>query len=588
AMCKYPKEIARNYGAGVFAAGLARAYDWLYHDLASEERNIIRTHIVNIVSRMYEGSKPGSQNPRWWAKAYLHHDHWIPVGGYGEAALSLLGEVEGAAKWAAYAKIDFDIVFSWLADDGAWHEGAADWCYAVAPLLWFFGAWESVVDENLHNTPWIKNTARYRLYHWLPDESYVYLNDSFRSGRYSTSGSSSCHLLRRLASVFRDGYAQWLAERDEVFDMKPSPKGVYQAPYEKLSFGGEPKEYPHPDSQHVAWNMLWYDHSIKPEPPAQLSAARRFNNQDVVIMRTGWGKDDAVVSLSCSPLAGQRCAERIRNGEKIVRNYYSHSHADYNSFTLFARGQYFIIPPGYARRSSSFQNVVSVNGADFIANPSLNLKIAGFLNEDNFSYAVGDASEAFQSRLGVSKYRRHLLLLKNGWLIIFDDLGLDEHWRSRRIYSHFSWTVHSDPNTHRFSISGNKAVWKSHKNYNTPLTMYILEPQEFAWERKLMQSVQGKYMMEALRLTKPEWHSQKMRVLSAWSWNDNPGEPRLLKHSDFIAVLCENTMAVGFAITSGIPSDLSHPELKGRELLLFGCNPDHPGSFLLIKDGNVR
>jgi hypothetical protein len=38
-----------------------------------------------------------------------------------------------------------------------------------------------------------------RAYHWLPDDTYVYLNDSFRSGRYNTSGSASCHLLRRRA-----------------------------------------------------------------------------------------------------------------------------------------------------------------------------------------------------------------------------------------------------------------------------------------------------------------------------------------------------------------------------------------------------
>ena len=280
----------RNYGIGIYAAGLARAYDWLYHKLTSKEKEIIKGSILDIVSRMYEGSLDGAVNPMWWAKAYLHHDHWISVGGYGEAALALIGEAEDAGKYAACAKADFDIILSWLADDGAWHEGVADWCYALAPMLWFYGAWESVVNENLLLVPWIRNTAIYRLYHRLPDNSYVYLNDSFRSGRYSTSGSASCHLLRRLASIFHDGHAQWLAEQDEVFDMKPSPKGVYRAPYEKLSFLGEPEEYPNPGSQCASWNMLWYDPSVKSVSPEQLPTARHFTNQGIVIMRTGWTK----------------------------------------------------------------------------------------------------------------------------------------------------------------------------------------------------------------------------------------------------------------------------------------------------------
>ena len=74
------------------------------------------------------------------------------MGGFGEASLDLIGETQDAAVWAARAKTDFDTIFSLLGDVGALHEGAADWCYALAPLLWFYGAWESVVGEKLHNS----------------------------------------------------------------------------------------------------------------------------------------------------------------------------------------------------------------------------------------------------------------------------------------------------------------------------------------------------------------------------------------------------------------------------------------------------
>jgi hypothetical protein len=588
-MLEYPKDEVRNYGFGIYAAGLARVYDWLYHYLMPEERERIKTNVVSVVRQLYQGSIPGTGRELWWAKAYIHHDHWIPVGGYGEAALALLGEVKEASRWAASAKTDFDFALSWLGEDGAWHEGAADWCYAMAPLLWFYSAWQSVVGENLHDVPWIRNTAKYRLYHWLGDDSYIYLNDSFRSGRYNTSGSASCHLLRRLASLFRDGYAQWLADHDEAFDMKPGPKGVYQAPYESLSYTGEPKEYPHTQSQCVAWNVLWYDPSVKSLPPTHLSGARHFRNQGVVIMRTGWEDDSAVVSFSCAPLAGQRCAEYIRGGEQISSSNYGHAHADYNAFTLFARGGYFIIPPGYARRSSTFQNVVSVNGTDFVADPSLNMRIVGFREEKRFSYAVGDATEAFPPHLAVQRYRRHVLLLDCKWMIVFDELRLSNIAKSA--YNHFTWTVHSDPATHQLSISASKAVWKAHTDDESTLIMHLLEPQDFAWERALLQSIQKKNMLEALRLKRSEWYSKQMRVLSAWSWQDRPETPVLLRHSGFLAVAWRKTankLAVGFALLPGVPADLAHPDLLDRELWLFGHDLTRPDSFISIKNGRVQ
>jgi len=82
-----------------------------------------------------------------------------------------------------------------------------------------------------------------------------------------------------------------------------------------------------------------------------------------------------------------------------------------------------------------------------------------------------------------------------------------------------------------------------------------------------------------------------MRVFSVWSWQEAPETPALLRHSDFLAVIWRKTSdqpAVGFSLSTGIPSDLSHPELRSRELLLFGQDPDHPDSFISVRDGKVQ
>src|SRR5207248_268579 len=156
------------------------------------ERERLRAHLAMLVEQIYRGSLPGEERPHWWAGAHLHHDFWVPVGGYGEAALALLGEVADASRWAARTKLEFDICLSWL------------------------------------------------------------------------------------------------GEGDEPFDLRPGPKGVYQAPYERSSYRAERTEYPHPASQCVAWNVLWYDPSVPPQPPSAPPRSHHFPNQDVVILRSGW------------------------------------------------------------------------------------------------------------------------------------------------------------------------------------------------------------------------------------------------------------------------------------------------------------
>jgi len=573
-MCENPGEKCPGYGSGIYAAGLARVYDWLYHYLDDAERKRIRTYLVNVVGQMSRGSVVGSDTELWWANVPMHHDNWVAIAGYGEAALSILGEVEDAYLWADSARNFLANSLSWFGDDGAWHEGAADWVYAMAPLLWFYGAWQSVVGENLHDVPWLRNTATYRFYNWLPDDSYIYLNDSFRSGRYNTSGSASCHVLRRLASLFRDGYSQWLADRDELLDTKSGSEGVYEAPY-----GKELKKYQHAPAHCAAWNVLWYDPTVKPVSPAELPRARHFKNQGIVIMRTGWEKDAAVVSLACAPIAGQCAAERIRAGQKIFYNNYGHAHFDYSSFTLFAGGQYFIVPPGYGRRSSKFQNVLTINGTGFSLDPSINIRIAAFQTQPRFCYAVADATDAFPPKLQVQKYHRHILLLNSGWMILFDDLQLTDTGGEKGSSNSVVWTVHSDPTTHRLSVSSNKAIWKTLLGGGSALVMHLLQPQDFTLEHSPLELSAGAGRLEVLRLCPSGGNHGRINILSAWTWQDKPQRPTLLRHQDFLAVLWEadsDAPAVGFALSDDVPSDFSHSDLAGRELLLFGHDLARP------------
>ena len=56
----------------------------------------------------------------------------------------------------------------------------------------------------------------------------------------------------------------------------------------------------------------------------------------------------------------------------------------------------------------------------------------------------------------------------------------------------FTWTVHNDPETHTVEIDNNKVLWNPKKSNQLPLTMFLLEPAEFAWESGTIQSIRRK------------------------------------------------------------------------------------------------
>ena len=585
ALCQSPPDRMNLYSLGMYVASLARVYDWLHAEFTSAERKQIREHIAHIVQAMYAGSLWGVPGAHWWSRYPLHHDYWIPVGGFGEAALALLGEVPEAANWAARAKRLMDVSWSWVGDDGAWHEGVGDWCYAVAPMLMFYAAWKNVIGENLHDRPWIRNTSRYRLYHWLPDGRYAGLNDSFTDGRYGPTGAASCHLLRRMASLYRDGYAQWLAEQDEKYDTRPGGKGVQRAPHEKLSYREELRDDIHADAYCRAWNFLWYDDTVKPKPPTDLPKSHHFENAGVVVVRSDWkSPNTTVTTLSCGPLGGHRTARRVRSGEALVPGNVAHAHADYNSLTLYSNGEYFIVPPGYARRSSRFQNTVAVNGADFLTDAGRDVKILAFLRERDFTYVVGDATAAFPSSVKVASYRRHLWFHSGGRLLLFDELKLAD--ANSRYWDNFQWTLHSDPRQHRVVAKGAQLEWQPLKKKTPKLRVHVLEPKDFAWEHAKLQSLDDVAMLEAHRLLRPEWYSDRMHVLAEFTTETETPPLTIVRHEKFIGVtprIGRSGPAIAFAtspMTTAELRSLSHPDLKGSKLLLFGHDEKNPESFV--------
>ena len=331
----------------------------------------------------------------------------------------------------------------------------------------------------------------------------------------------------------------------------------------------------------------------------------------MVIARTGWDEPaTTVVSLTCAPRGGQRCALRIRKGEREPG--LSHAHTAYNAITLFSNGQHFIVPR-YERRSSRFQNTVAVNDTEFLTNAGLPIRMVAFRSEQAFTYAAGDATAAFPANTGVDYYRRHLVL----WKPLTDQRGeregvfLFDELRCSRGLGDFKWTLHGDPRVHRVRASGGRMVWEAlpqagpargeGRTTSTPtgspprpLTVDIFEPEAFAWEHARLDSQNGTGMLEAHRVLRTQWRSNRMHVLAAFSTGDSPRQLPVMRTPQLLAVATGDRPAqplVGFALAPLRLDDLrkvQHPLLRNRELILFGHDPEHPDVYLSMKDAKIR
>jgi hypothetical protein len=472
ALCTYPLTMGGAYSVGPCIAALAHGYDWLAGVLPADERDAIRAQLISLVRSAYECTlEPGKA---WWYGCYLHHDFWIPVAGFGTGALVLVDDVPEAQQWLQQAAAELGRALDLLGDDGAWHEGAADWVYALVLPLLFADALRRRGGESFYDRTWLRNTWRFRLYSWLPDDTYVYLNDSFRSGRYNILGSASCHVLRRLAGEYRNGYLQWLADRDERFDSGEQHPGVYRSPY---TWRGN-QSYAGAAMHMLAWNLLWYDPAVEAQPPDDLPPAHYFENQGLLVARTGWDEGASVVTFSCGPIGGHAARRAIAAGEeKLVRGA-THAHAQANSFTLFTRGHYVVVPPGYGRAASRFQNTVAINGGGQVWHPLRAGAMLAVETTANYVYAVGDATACYPEEAGIRRYLRHLLFLPPHFLVTCD--LIEGGGFPSGLGRNYAWQLHSDPAETVPSIAGSRLRFAPVDGASA-VEAHLLLPELFGW-----------------------------------------------------------------------------------------------------------
>lgn len=392
-----------DLSAGHQSFGLAVVYDWLYDALSAEARSTIRRELIRRANLMWVGV------PRI-RKPLLQNHLWVTITGLGAAAFAMAGEPEAGGQpysWLELVREKYHGTEFSLGPDGASHEGVPYWTYGVEYMLKWWHLAADLLGEN-PTSPWWKQTAAYRLYLGLPRDTWTARNtvvdiaDGPRADYYGAD-----HLMRRLAQLYRDPHAQWVAEE----------LGNAHAAHDT-----------------AGWlNLVWYDPDVRQAPPASLPTLRHFEDLGIVSARSGWSGGESLVVFKCGPPAGHAARGKFSTDPGI-----GHAHPDANHFIVCGAGEWLIRDDGYARKFSFQHNTLLVDGhgqlgeggdwlnaPDWFPGPEEDPRILTARSSRGTDEIGGQAAPAYPPALGVKSFVRRLYFLKPDVLIVADDVELD-------------------------------------------------------------------------------------------------------------------------------------------------------------------
>ncbi len=389
-----------DLAAGHQLFGLGIVYDWCHDALSEEARATIRETLMRRGGAMFDAASGRA----WWKRSYLQNHMWVNVCGMAVAGAAIYDEHPQAPAWLGIGLEKFSTTMQALGEDGASHEGVGYWDYGVEYMLKFMELARGLLDVDMYDHDWWRNTAYYRQYLALPRNAWTRSNcivdmaDCPRGNWYGPD-----YLLRRLASEYRNGHAQWLASEIDAANV---------------------------DSPSARWlNLVWYDPSVEPVPPTALPTLRHFDDMDIVSARSDWSGDESLVVFKCGPYIGHKAVEQFSYDPGG-----GHVHPDANHFVVFGNGEWIVRDDGYRAKRTGHHNALLIDGVGqmgegkmwFQGGQILGLKarprVTRAVSTERLDHITGDATEAYPPEAGLKRYIRHLLYIKPNVLIVIDDI----------------------------------------------------------------------------------------------------------------------------------------------------------------------
>ncbi len=337
-----------------------------------------------------------------------------------------------------------------LGYDGSWFEGD----YNFNGYLYQsegFELWATATDENPYDVSTnYHNLATYYIYEMGPSKGTSGMLGSKQGDSFRHSAPTLAFRLTmlRIASRYRDGRAQWLAQ--EIVDQDLGYVNTYDR-----------------------WKLIvWTDQSVAPTPPTDLPESWYFKGVGTAYMRSGFNLDptstDVYAVFRCERFPDMHTHAHqnhllIGRGSDILAvdsgaydssssshhdNYFSRTVA-HNTITVFdpneaTFGSY--SNDGGQRRPSHESYPTQCGDLDL---PQFDRgTIVAFEDADNFTYMKGDATAAYSPEK-VSQFTREVVYLKPDLFVVLDRVTATSASFKKR------WLLHS---INEPQVSGNTTV----------------------------------------------------------------------------------------------------------------------------------
>lgn len=406
--------MTNNFADSECMLQLAQVYDACFELLTAEEKTAMRASIQVRGNRFYEN---WTRTQSLEAKVFSAHVWQHIIERLFKTSLATLHEIPEAEQWLTF------IYEMWLArspvlgpEDGGWWNGNHYFELNALTLLDIPMILESLTGMDFLNDPFYANNAYWLIYSF-PPKSY---SDGFGNGTEKQFGQKLGVLgyADALSRLKGDSYAAWYADQH------------LQAMGKTLA-----------DDDEFRWFRIRWELPNRPAAanPATLPLARVFRETGTVNMHTDLQNpaNDLMVSMRSSPFGST-----------------SHAHADQNGFNIQYGGQRLFYNSGYRPsmgvphynkwfKATKGHNTVLIDGKEQpIASAESYGWIPRFLNGNQISYVLGDASKAYDNgsekpqQAGMKTFRRHLTLLRPNIIVIYDELVADHP-------AAWSWLLHS-------------------------------------------------------------------------------------------------------------------------------------------------
>jgi Domain of unknown function (DUF4962)/Heparinase II/III-like protein len=449
-----------DLAAGHLLYGLGWAYDLLYHDLTPQERTRYRDKLIKqarLLAEYYQ-PKPGR------TFSYSQNHVFIPIAGLGVTAYALYGETPEAEAWAQLARAIYDRVLATYSHDGYYYEGFEYWVFSSPWLIHYLDAHAHATGEDLYDRPGFREMYKYVAHSMLPTGQYVFdFGDIFEGpltraqrgeeykrthpgGRFHTNYNLIYRLAQRFGNSEAQGVALWLRDFNQV-------------------------------NAEDFWSLIWFEPNVKPTPITAQQSWYYFPDHEVFYWRSDWTRNATAFAFKCGPPEGHRTASLLQQFSDWHLSS-GHAHPDANSFIIFAAGQYLTGDTGYAGIPlTEHHNTMLINGKgqakeglghdafdEFPYEQLDKIRIAEVRAEQNHVTLRGDATAAYDPKLGVKKFVRKFDYDVTGGFSITDEIETERPTIAASLLHADDRISQHSPD--RFSIDG----------ANVRLSVEVVEP----------------------------------------------------------------------------------------------------------------